>query len=91
MEFVLAWDAEGRELLGFRPDFYLPALNVFVELTTLRQRLVTRKNRKIRMLRNLYPEIRVEILYRRDYDAMLAGEEIPLLTDLLGRSVPKSA
>ena len=45
----------------------------------MRQRLVTRKNRKLRQLRALHPEIRVEILYRRDYEALMGGRAVPLL------------
>lgn len=67
VEFVLEWGEDGRPASAFRPDFYLPERDLFIELTTLRQQLVTRKNRKIRRLRELYPEIRVKILYRRDY------------------------
>jgi hypothetical protein len=88
---VLAWDETGREKLGFRPDFYLPEFDVFVELTTLRQRLVTRKNRKVRALRALYPEIHIEILYRRDYEAMIAGGELGFLAPLLASVIPQSA
>jgi hypothetical protein len=57
---------------GFRPDFWLPALRCFVELTTADQRLVTRKNAKIRRLRELYPEVSLVIVYQRDFLALLA-------------------
>ncbi len=55
---------------SFTPDFYLPDLDVYVELTTLRQRLVTRKNRKVRRFRSLYPNRPVRLLYRRDLEAL---------------------
>jgi len=55
-----------RVLEMFSPDFYLPELDQYVELTTLRQRLVTKKNRKLRLLRELYPHINVRLLYRKD-------------------------
>jgi len=71
VEFVLSWDAEGRPTSAFRPDFYLPEHDLFLELTTLRQELVTRKNRKLRRLQELYPEVSVRILYRRDYANLL--------------------
>jgi hypothetical protein len=51
----------------FRPDFYLPDEDQFIEITTMNQKLVTRKNRKIRKLRELYPEINCKIFYQRDY------------------------
>jgi hypothetical protein len=91
VEFVLEWDAKGREVLGFRPDFYLPEFNLFIELTTLRQRLVTRKNRKLRLLRALHPDVRIEIVYRRDYAEMIAGRELPFLEPLLRRAERRTA
>ena len=71
VEFILNWHDDGRPRSAFRPDFYLPQHDLFVELTTLRQELVTRKNRKLRRLQELYPEVRVRILYRRDYANLL--------------------
>jgi hypoxanthine phosphoribosyltransferase len=91
VEFALEWDESGRESLGFRPDFYLPELDLFIELTTLRQRLVTKKNRKVRTLRELHPEIQIEVLYRRDYEAMIAGGEITVIASFLRSKVARSA
>ncbi|MDR5704305.1 MAG: hypoxanthine phosphoribosyltransferase, partial [Armatimonadota bacterium] len=56
-----------RVVESFTPDFYLPDFDLYIELTTLKQSLVTKKNRKIRQLRKLYPEIRLKIFYGRDY------------------------
>ncbi len=69
--FPLKWEAD-RMLEMFTPDFYLPELNLYVELTTLRQSLVTEKNRKLRRLRELYPDINIKLLYKRDYHRILA-------------------
>ena len=66
VEFALDWDEEGRPTAGFRPDFYLPGYGLFLELTTLRQRLVTKKNAKLRRLCELHPDLNIRILYRRD-------------------------
>ena len=66
-EFVLEWDRKGKPSLAFRPDFYLPAYDLYIEITTLNQRLVTKKNRKVRMLRERYPEVSCKIFYQRDY------------------------
>jgi hypothetical protein len=52
---------------AFRPDFYLPAYDLYIEVTTLSQKLVTKKNRKVRRLRELYPGVKVKIFYQRDY------------------------
>ena len=69
--FALAWAADGRPSQLFTPDFYLPDHRLYVELTTMRQRLVTRKNRKLRRLRELYPNVQIKLLYRRDYLRLL--------------------
>lgn len=67
----MGWDGE-RVTEMFAPDFYLPEHDLYVELTTMKQSLVTPKNRKLRLLRELYPEVRVKLLYRRDYEQLLA-------------------
>lgn len=69
--FVLERDAGGHATVAFTPDFYLPDHDLYLEVTTLRQKLVTRKNRKVRRLAELHPEIRVRILYQRDVVALL--------------------
>ena len=69
--FPIEWDKEGRVVESFTPDFYLPQLDLFVELTTMKQSLVTRKNKKIRRMRNLYPDINLKILYGRHYRKLL--------------------
>jgi hypothetical protein len=80
VEFPLEWDANGSPVSGFRPDFYLPAHGVFIELTTADQRLVTRKNRKVRRMRQLYPEVPIRIVYQRDFASLLASHGLPLVT-----------
>ena len=62
--FPLAWDDEGNVTLAFSPDFYLPAEDTYVELTTLRPSLSTHKNRKMRLMQELYPDIKIK-LYKR--------------------------
>jgi hypoxanthine phosphoribosyltransferase len=69
--FVLEEDEDGRVLEAARPDFYLPEQDLYVELTTMKQSLVTRKNRKIRKLRERYPEIRVKLFYKRDFERLV--------------------
>jgi len=65
--FTLEWDRLGKPVQAFSPDFYLPAYDLYIEITTLNQKLVTKKNRKVRRLRELHPEVRVKVLYQRDY------------------------
>jgi hypothetical protein len=69
--FPLEWDNRGRVSESFNPDFYLPDYDLFIELTTLKQSLVTRKNRKLRRLRELYPNVNIKIFYGRDYRHLL--------------------
>ena len=72
----MAWDPEGNPTEAFTPDFYLPAYDLYIELTTLSQRLVTRKNRKVRRLRELHPDVRIKILYQRDYHSLLVKYDL---------------
>ncbi|MEX2457712.1 MAG: hypothetical protein WD770_01850 [Actinomycetota bacterium] len=65
--FDLAWDADGHITQRFTPDFYLPQWDLYIEITTLNQKLVTKKNRKVRKLRELYPHVKCKIFYQRDY------------------------
>ena len=65
--FAVEFDAEGGPTGYFTPDFYLPDEDVFIEITTMNQKLVTKKNRKVRLLRSRYPEVRCKIFYQRDY------------------------
>jgi hypothetical protein len=77
--FTLAWDREGRPAQAFTPDFYLPAYDLYIEITTLNQNLVTKKNRKARRLREQYPDVTIRVLYQRDYLHLLVkyGLELP--------------
>ena len=90
-EFTLEWDRTGEPTQAFRPDFYLPAYDLYIEITTLNQKLVTKKNRKARRLRELYPDVQVKILYQRDYLNLLVkfGLEPPSqLVDGSGPAAP---
>jgi len=69
--FVLETDDEGRVIEAARPDFYLPDQDLYVEITTMKQSLVTRKNRKIRKLRERYPDVKVKLFYRRDIERLV--------------------
>ena len=69
--FAIEWDAEGSVANSFTPDFYLPDHDLYIELTTAKQQLVTKKNRKIRRVRELYPDINVKVLYASDYRKLI--------------------
>jgi hypothetical protein len=70
--FVLERDGEGRVTEAFTPDFYLPDQDLYLEVTVMKQSLVTRKNRKLRKLRELYPEVRIKLFYERDFERLAA-------------------
>lgn len=68
--FAVRWGSDGRPEEFVTPDFFLPDHDLYLELTTMRQRLVTRKNRKFRLLRETYPNVRVRLLYLRDFERL---------------------
>ena len=70
--FDIDFDADGVVVSRFTPDFYLPAYDLYIEITTLNQKLVTKKNRKVRRLRERYPEVKCKIFYQRDYLSLVA-------------------
>ncbi len=76
VEFPLAWDRSGEVTRAFRPDFYVPSRRLFIELTVAEQRLVTRKNRKVREFRHLYPELAILVVYRRDFEKLMAEHHL---------------
>jgi hypoxanthine phosphoribosyltransferase len=69
--FPLEWDAENRPIQSFTPDFYLPDYDLFLEVTTIKPSLANRKNRKIRKLREIYPEVNIKLLTLKDVQALL--------------------
>jgi hypoxanthine phosphoribosyltransferase len=64
--FVLEQAPDGTIIEAFKPDFYLPEQDLYLEVTVMKQSLVTRKNRKLRKLRELYPDVKVKLFYKRD-------------------------
>ena len=66
--FAVEWDSAGNVREGFTPDFYLAELDLYVELTMMKQSLIRRKNRKLRLVRELYPEVNVRVLYQKDLE-----------------------
>jgi hypoxanthine phosphoribosyltransferase len=83
--FPLAWDKDGNVKKAFSPDFYIPDQDLYVELTTVRPKLVTKKNRKIRRLKELYPEINIKLFKRSDLrDLMIKFGIDEQATDILG-------
>jgi hypothetical protein len=69
--FPILWNLDGDVVESFAPDFYLPDLDLYLEMTTLRQKLVRKKNRKLRRLRELYPGLNIKLFYARDFRALM--------------------
>jgi hypothetical protein len=69
--FPLQWDKDGKVMEAFTPDFYLPEMDLYVELTTMKQALVTRKNRKIKLLRAIYPHVNIQVFYQKDFQDLV--------------------
>ncbi len=69
--FPLEWSGDGVSLM-FTPDFYLPELDMYIELTTMKQELITAKNRKVRKLREMYPDIKIRLITKKDFARLLS-------------------
>lgn len=74
--YRIGWEYEPRTFPldaneSFTPDFYLPEFDLYVELTTMRQSLVTRKNRKVKLLRALYPNLNIQVFYQKDFQNLI--------------------
>jgi hypoxanthine phosphoribosyltransferase len=85
--FPILWNLDGAVVESFAPDFYLPDFDLYLEMTTLRQKLVRKKNRKLRRLRELYPDVRIKLFYARDFrELMLKYGKLALHGALAGSS-----
>jgi len=69
--FPVQYAPDGTVLESFTPDFYLPEFDLYLELTTMKQSLVTRKNRKVRLLRQLYPHLNIQVFYQKDFENLI--------------------
>jgi len=74
--FFVEWDSEGNVVEAFSPDFYLPDQDLFIELTTQKPRQAWKKNRKIRRMKELYPEISVRLIDKRGFESLLKKHSI---------------
>ena len=78
--FVLEEDEQGRVIEAFTPDFYLPEQKLYVEITVMKQSLVTRKNRKLRKLRERYPDVKIKLFYKRDIERLAQRFRLDLVS-----------
>ena len=70
--FPIRWDRRGRAVSFFTPDFYLPEYDLYIEVTVAKPAMNTRKNRKIRLMRDHHPGVRVKLFTRRDVERVFA-------------------
>lgn len=75
-EFPLEWDPDGNVIMAFRPDFYLTEYNTYIELTTMKRKYTTEKNKKVRLLKKLYPNIKIKIVYKKDFEQLAEKFEL---------------
>ncbi len=69
--FPLQWDKDGKITEAFTPDFYLSEFDLYVELTTMKQALVTKKNRKVKLLKVIYPHVNIRVFYQKDFQDLI--------------------
>ena len=86
--FTLETDRDGNPAQAFSPDFYLPAYDLYIEITTLNQKLVTKKNKKARRLREQYPDVEIRVLYQRDYLQLLVKYGLEPPSQLVDAGAP---
>ena len=87
--FVLQQDDQGNIIEAFSPDFYLPEQDLYIELTTMEQRLITKKHRKLRRLRELYPDINIKLLNRSDFKQIMLKYELDNDDKLIGQRLTR--
>jgi cytidylate kinase len=69
--FPIRWDAEGNVTQAFSPDFYLPGFDTYIELTTMDQRYVAEKKKKVQLLKKLYPGTNIAIVFKNDFYSLV--------------------
>jgi cytidylate kinase len=69
--FPIQWGKDGKVTEAFTPDFYLPEFDLYVELTTMKQAHVTKKNRKIKLVKQIYPHVNIRVFYQKDFENLI--------------------
>ncbi len=69
--FPTRWDTEGNVTQAFSPDFYLPRFNTYIELTTMNQKYVSEKKKKVALLKKLYPGTNINIVFKDDFNTLV--------------------
>ena len=74
--FLLEWDSEGNVVEAFSPDFFLPDQDLYIELTTQKPRQAWKKNRKVRRMKELYPDVNVRLIDKKGFESLLKKHSI---------------
>lgn len=74
--FPIGWESDGSPNASFTPDFYLNDYDLYIELTTLNQKLITKKNKKLKLIKELYPDINIKLFYKKDFESLLFSKQI---------------
>ncbi len=69
--FPVKWDTEGNITQAFSPDFYLPKFDTYIELTTMNQKYVSEKKKKVELLKKLYPGTNINIVFKDDFNSLV--------------------
>lgn len=69
--FPTQWDTEGNVTQAFSPDFYLPRFDSYIELTTMNQKYVSEKKKKVQLVKKLYPGTNINIVFKDDFNTLL--------------------
>ena len=80
--FPLKW-GNGSIKKMFTPDFYLPSLNTYIEITTMSQKLITKKSNKIKLAKKLYPNKRFKLINEKEFNDFLTKDNKNLVQEAI--------
>lgn len=72
--FPLKWGSGAIKMM-FTPDFYLPEYNTYIEITTMDQKLITKKQKKIKLARKLYPQTSFKLINEKEFYNFLTKDK----------------
>ena len=82
VSFPLEWGSGSIKKM-FTPDFYLPTLNLFVEITTMNQNLITKKRKKLKMAKKLYPNLNFKLFNEKDFYNILSKNNSEIIQETI--------
>ena len=78
ISFPLKWGSGAIKMM-FTPDFYLPELDVYVEITTMNQNLITKKQKKLKLAKKLYPKCNFKLINESQFYNFLSNNDEALI------------